>query len=116
MNRKLSAAILSVAAALAATPAIADDGAKFYGMYCKVCHDGGLAGPSLEGIVGSKAGSRPGFRYSEGLKRKGGTWTEANLGAFLQAPTKFAPGTRMTTSVPNPNHRAAIVAYLKELR
>lgn len=116
MSSKFGAAILSVAATLAATPAFAADGAKVYGMYCKVCHEGGLAGPSLVGIVGSKAGSRPDFRYSEGLKRKGGTWTEANLSEFLQAPTKFAPGTRMTVSVPNPDNRAAIIAYLKELR
>ena len=44
--------------------------------------------------------------YSAGLKAKGGTWTAANLGAFLAAPSAFAPGSKMFVSVPAPADRA----------
>ncbi|MGH6971691.1 MAG: c-type cytochrome, partial [Caulobacteraceae bacterium] len=65
------------------------------------------------GVVGRKVASLPDFQYSAGLKAKGGTWTEAALGAFLADPQTYAPGTYMYAQVQDPTERQAIVDYLK---
>ena len=56
------------------------------------------------------------FAYSAALKAKEGTWTDANLDAYLKQPSAFAPGTKMLINVPNDENRAAIVSYLKTLK
>ena len=38
---------------------------------------------------------RAGFNYSDALKNRGLTWTEANLRAFIHNPRTFVPGTLM---------------------
>jgi len=108
-------AAVSAALSLAAAPALAADGAQLFNMQCKMCHAGSPMGPSLVGVAGAKIGEGT-FAFSPGLKAKGGTWTDANLDAFLKAPTTFAPGTKMLISVPNDESRAAIIAYLKTLK
>lgn len=103
----------TAAASAAAPPAFAT---------CKVCHSvekGGAAkiGPNLFGIVGAKAGTRPGYAYSGALKGSGLTWTQANLDAYLAGPAKLVPGTKM--AVPgnaNADSRKAIVDYLASLK
>ncbi|HEY8615727.1 c-type cytochrome [Phenylobacterium sp.] len=108
--------IFAVAAlSLAASPALAADGGQLFNMQCKMCHTGGPMGPSLTGVAGAKIASKE-FNYSPALKGKSGTWTDANLDAFLKAPAQFAPGTRMMVSVPSEENRAAIIAYLKTLK
>ena len=106
-----TAALLSLAAA----PAFAADGAQLFNMQCKMCHAGGPMGPSLVGAAGGKIAAKE-FAYSPALKAKGGTWTDENLDAFLAAPAKFAPGTKMMISVPSAENRAAVIAYLKTLK
>ena len=86
---------------------------------CAACHiagPGGL-GPSLEGVVGRKAGSLPGFRYSVSMRRSGLTWTPQTLTAFVIAPQDLVKGTRMTfEGVKAPSDAAAIVVYLETLK
>ena len=106
-----AAAVLSLAAA----PALAADGAQLFNMQCKMCHGGSPMGPNLAGIAGTKIGEGT-FAFSPALKNKEGTWTDANLDAFLKSPTAFAPGTKMMISVPNDENRAALVAYIKTLK
>ncbi|MGA0605661.1 c-type cytochrome [Phenylobacterium sp. VNQ135] len=106
----------ALALSLAAAPAFAADGQQLFNMQCKMCHAGGPMGPSLTGVAGAKIASKDGFAYSPGLKAKGGTWTDANLDAFLKAPAQFAPGTKMMISVPSDENRQAIVAFLKTLK
>ncbi len=109
--------IFAVAAlSLAASPALAADGAQLFNMQCKMCHAGGPMGPALTGVAGAKIASKPGFNYSPALKAKDGTWTDANLDAFLKAPAQFAPGTRMMVAVPSDENRKAIIAHLKTLK
>jgi cytochrome c len=108
-------AAVASALSLAAAPALAADGAQLFNMQCKLCHVGSTMGPSLNGIVGGKIGEGS-FAFSPALKGKEGTWTDANLDAFLKAPSVFAPGTKMIISVPNDENRAAIIAYLKTLK
>ncbi|MBX3484563.1 c-type cytochrome [Phenylobacterium sp.] len=110
------AAALAALLSLSAAPALAADGAQLFNMQCKMCHGGSVMGPTLNGVAGGDIASKPGFAYSPGLKAKGGTWTDANLDAFLKAPAQFAPGTKMLIGVPAEENRAAIIDYLKALK
>ena len=104
---------------LAATPALAADGAQLFAMQCKLCHQaaGSTAmAPSLAGVAGGKIAAKADFNYSSALKAHGGTWTDDNLNAFLKGPSAFAPGTKMMISVPSDENRAALVGYLKTLK
>ena len=110
------AVALAVLFSLAASaPALAADGAQLFNMQCKMCHAGGPMGPSLTGVAGAPIASKT-FAYSPALKAKGGTWTDANLDAFLKAPSAFAPGTKMMVAVPNAENRAALIRHLKTLK
>jgi len=113
---------LALAAALVlatALPAAAQDGQALFNAHCKSCHTvtgtSGPAGPTVKGVAGRKIASAPGFTYSAGLKAKTGTWTDANLDAYLANPSAFAPGGRMFARVAQPGARAAIIGYLKTL-
>lgn len=110
---RMTAAALALT--LAAGPALAQDGAQLFNMQCKMCHGGSPMGPALSGVAGGPVAAKA-FAYSPGLKNKGGTWTDANLDAFLKAPSAFAPGTKMLISVPADANRAAIIGYLKTLK
>jgi cytochrome c len=100
-----------------AVPAAAQDGAALYNTQCKTCHSltgpSTPAGPTLKGVAGRKLASAPGYSYSPGLTKKGGTWTDAALDAYLTNPTGYAPGTKMFNRVGSPQARTAIITYLK---
>jgi cytochrome c len=118
MTRRVLAS-LAFAGLIVGSPALAADGAKTFQFQCKTCHAAKSSpmGPSLTGVAGRKIASLPDFKYSAGLTAKSAaTWTDANLDAFLTAPAKFAPGTRMPSGVAAPADRAAVVAYLKTLK
>lgn len=113
-RRLLAGLLLS----LAATSALAADGAQVFETQCKMCHSGpstALA-PSLTGVAGAKIAARDDFTYSPALKDKSDTWTDANLDAFLTNPQTFAPGTKMYVSPQSDENRAALIDYLKTLK
>jgi cytochrome c len=112
MFRSIAAALTL---SLVAAPALAADGAQLFNMQCKMCHNGSPMGPNLTGVAGGPVAAKE-FAYSPALKAKGGTWTDANLDAFLKAPAQFAPGTKMLISVPSDENRAAIIGFLKALK
>lgn len=99
----------AIAAADAAPPAFA---------ICRSCHsvEAGRngVGPTLHGIVGSKAGDVAGFPFSPALKQSGITWDRQSLDTWLQGPMKMVPGTRMVIAVPDPAKRKAIIDYLEK--
>jgi cytochrome c len=67
-------------------------------------------------VVGRKAASVPGFRYSGPLRRSGLTWTPETLTAFVTSPQTVVPGTRMPFEGLEARADAeAIVAYLETL-
>jgi cytochrome c len=105
---------------LAATPALAETGQALFNDKCADCHTTGAAStdsaPSLKGVVGRPVASLKDFAYSDALKAKGGTWTEAALDAFLAAPQTYAPGTSMFGGAPDPGDRKAIIDYLKTVK
>jgi len=85
---------------------------------CAACHNDqpGALGPSLAGVVGRKAASLPGYRYSGPLSRSGLTWTPDTLTAFVIAPQSVVKGTRMPFEGLEARADAeAIVAYLGTL-
>jgi cytochrome c len=84
---------------------------------CQACH--ALAydrvGPRHCGLLGRRAGSIPGFAYSQAMKDSHITWDEKTLDLFLAHPLKTVPGTTMTyDGVPDPRERADLIAYLKQ--
>jgi len=87
---------------------------------CASCHTTSRgqhgAGPSLAGVWGSKAGSRPGYAYSAALKGSGIVWDAQTLDQWLQGPMQMVPGTRMVMGLPNPEARQAVIAYIQELK
>lgn len=89
---------------------------------CLACHSvergaPGKIGPNLFGIVGSKAGSKADYTYSDAMKGSGITWTPAELSAFLLAPQTKVPGTKMTMKGPSDETiRQAMIDYLATLK
>ena len=108
----------TVLALLAA--ADAGDGKKAF-RKCKACHtaDKGGAhkvGPNLWDVVGRAKAGAQGYRFSGVLAGLGGTWSFADLDAFLAKPKAFAPGTKMSfNGVRKAAERAAVIAYLRSL-
>jgi cytochrome c len=85
---------------------------------CAACHDikaGGAngIGPALHGVVGRAIGSAAGYTYSSALKSKGGNWDAAALDAYITAPAKYAPGTKMAfAGLSKPEERKAVIEYM----
>jgi cytochrome c len=119
MQIDISKVIVAMILAGAATPALADgDAAKGKMVFtrCASCHtltDQNRLGPHLSGVLGRKAGSVPGFRYSKAMLAFGKTWDEQTLDAYLAAPLKVVPGTSMAINLSNAQDRADVIAYLK---
>jgi cytochrome c len=97
-----------------------DAGKKIY-RKCASCHMVGddarnRVGPNLNNIIGAPAANIDGVKYSKALKNAaadGLVWDEAALNAFLEAPKKYLPGTRMSfRGLTKPGERADVIAYL----
>ena len=105
----------------AAGPARAQDAAAGEKVFvkCKVCHQIGetaknAVGPALTGIVGRKAGTYPGYNYSEANKNSGLVWDEPTLTVYLKNPKAKVPGTKMTfAGLQSDEDIANVIAYLK---
>ncbi|MDR6788340.1 cytochrome c [Sphingomonas sp. BE138] len=114
----LAAPIVAVAALAIAAPAPAQQNGPQAFAACKACHTlnkGGRngIGPNLSGLFTRAPASAPGFNYSAAFKKAQLKWNDKSLDAFLAAPQKVVPGTRMPIATPDPAKRAAIIAYLK---
>jgi cytochrome c len=111
------ALVASAGAASAAGDAAAGE-ATF--RVCKICHRIGedaknFVGPELNGVVGRKAGSVPGYNYSDAMKNSGLTWDEATLTKYLRSPREVVPGTKMAfPGMQGDQDVANVIAYLKQ--
>lgn len=122
-NRSLVLAAFA-AALLVAGPARAEgdpaEGKKAF-RKCAACHTVQVGknrvGPSLAGIVGRKAGTVDGFKYSNAMQEfgaGGGTWDDATIDAYLADPKGFIKGNKMAfPGMKSAEERADIIAYLK---
>ena len=85
---------------------------------CRACHTleankAQRVGPTLAGLFGARAGTRPGYSSSKALRALDVTWDRESLDAFLANTETFAPGNRMAfTGVRNADKRAALIRYL----
>lgn len=110
----------SEAASPAAAAAPANAAPAAFAM-CGSCHSvvagENRIGPSLAGVFGRKAGSAPGYEYSEAMKNSGHTWDEATLDKYLADPRVDVPGTKMTfAGISDPARRKEVIDYLKTLK
>ena len=106
---------------LVAVPASAGDAANGEKVFkkCKACHtlEAGKnkVGPSLAGIVGAKAGSVEGYKYSKAMAGSDVVWDEANLDTYLTKPKDFMKGTKMSfAGLKKEEDRADVIEYLKQ--
>jgi cytochrome c len=88
--------------------------------WCLPCHDAGpdakiKLGPPLNGLDGRKAGTFPGFNYSDANKNSGITWDEKSFKEYIANPMQRMPGTRMAfAGVRDPKEQDDLWAYLKQ--
>jgi cytochrome c len=98
-----------------------EDGDRLFRTTCGICHTiqsgQNRLGPSLAGIVGRKAGTVPGFNYSDANKNSNVVWDEAQLDQYLTDPKQFMPGTKMIyPGMKEAEQRKAVIAYLRDAK
>ncbi|RIK99630.1 MAG: cytochrome C [Proteobacteria bacterium] len=116
----LAAPITRTPAQIAVPDARPVDGATLFKQQCAACHatgknDAPRQGPELANIVGRRAGSVAGFKYSAGFAKADFVWSDDKLDAWLANPQAVIPGAIMVYRQANAATRAALIAYLKEL-
>ena len=99
-----------------------DTGRTLVQRQCAACHKvaeggGNGVGPNLYGIVGRHHAAVEGFNYSaanKALAEK--VWDYEAINAFIYAPARAMPGTRMAfAGLNNTQQRADVIAYLRTL-
>lgn len=89
-------------------------------LVCRACHQIGpnakiAVGPVLNGVVGRKAGSFPGYSYSESNKNSGIVWTPDELDKYLSSPQTVVPHTKMIfPGLKDEQKRKDVIAYLEQ--
>jgi cytochrome c2 len=116
---------------LAVSPALAAGdparGKVLFKSTCEVCHlairdasrndEATKIGPNLFGVIGRRAGTHPGFHYSQAMKMSGITWSKEALRPYITDPQKAIPNVRMSfKGLKDPRGVDDIVAYLITLK
>jgi cytochrome c len=105
-----------------AGPALSQDvaaGEKDF-VVCRACHQIGpnaknAVGPVLNGVVGRKAGTYPGYEYSDANKDSGIVWTPEELDKYLTSPQTVVPHTKMIfPGIQDAQKRKDVVAFLEQ--
>lgn len=111
-------AILLAAAGIAHAQDVAHGEKAF--LICRACHQIGpgakiAVGPVLNGVVGRKAGTYPGFQYSDANKDSGIVWTPEELDKYLTNPQTVVPHTKMLfPGIKDAQQRKDVIAYLEQ--
>jgi cytochrome c len=87
---------------------------------CLPCHSIGpnaknKVGPELNGLDGRKAGTAPGYNYTEANKNSGITWNKENFLSYITDPRGKIPGTKMIfPGIKNDKERENLWAYISQ--
>ncbi|MHC8314911.1 c-type cytochrome [Pseudomonas sp. LB3P31] len=113
------ALLLTLSAAPANAAGDAEAGQKLFSRICGGCHQVGESarasfGPQLNHIFGRMSGTTTDYQYSDAMKSAGIVWTTQTLTAYLEAPKKVVPGTRMIFwGLSDPEKVNNVLAYLQ---
>ncbi len=88
---------------------------------CRACHQVGptarvAVGPPLNGLfAGRKAGSWPGYTYSDAYKTLDKVWTEENFTTYIKDPRGVTPGTKMVyAGLKDETQIKNLIAFMKQ--
>lgn len=117
-----SPVLVAAALALSCVTAAAQDLAAGEQSFkkCLPCHSVGdgathKVGPLLNGLDGRKAGTIPGYNYSDANKDSGLVWSEAVFKDYIKDPMGKMPGTKMAfPGIRNDAEIGHLWAYLKQ--
>lgn len=93
-------------------------GQQLYSKECAACHSltASTNAPMHCGLIGRRAGTVPGFAYSEAMRASKLRWDEKTLDEFLTAPYLVLPGTIMGfPGFTEKTDRSDVIAYLKQV-
>jgi len=85
---------------------------------CEACHnvkkgDPHKVGPNLHGVFGRKAGTEPGFTYSEAVLYSDIIWSDETIREWLINPNDYIKGTNMVfVGLPKKRQQDALLSYL----
>ena len=119
MRKGISAVTLWAVMTVGAQAQDAAAGEKTFAV-CKACHQIGETakigvGPVLNGVLGRRAGTYPGYSYSEANKNSGLTWDEATFREYIRDPKAKVLGTKMIYAGLKDEQKATdLLAYLKQ--
>ena len=94
------------------------DGEQTFMRKCSSCHDdqkqgGHGKGPHLWNIFSRKAGTAPGFEYSEAMRDSGHIWSFATLDYYLTRTDRAVPGRSMNfRGIRQDKKRATLIKFL----
>ncbi|MFA9475394.1 MAG: cytochrome c family protein [Filomicrobium sp.] len=114
----LAVAMIAAVPSLAVADVDLKKGKKVF-RKCKACHAVGekaknKVGPQLNGVVGRKAGTIEGYKYSKAMLASGLTWDETTLDKYLAKPKDLVKGTKMIFGgLKKEKQRANLIGYLK---
>lgn len=84
---------------------------------CAACHTltykQNRIGPPLADIIGKRAGTQPGFAYSDAMTKSGLVWDQETLRKFLLNPQGTIPGTAMGIEGMSTDNVRSVIDYLE---
>jgi cytochrome c len=117
----LSGSVILCGAVQAQPPKFDEEFELQFNGHCRECHsfvkNDNRLGPTLYGVVGRKAGTVPGFNYSDSIKGANIVWDEKTLDQWITNPGAVIPGNNMAAlfnGIDDASIRAKIISFLKE--
>ncbi|NOC44972.1 MULTISPECIES: c-type cytochrome [unclassified Ruegeria] len=97
-----------------------DNGERQFARKCSICHSltpnsQRRAGPSLHGVFGRRAGTLPGYLYSDTLQGSDIIWNDETINAlFDEGPDHYIPGSKMPMQrITQAQDRQDLIVFLR---